>query len=100
MNRLTDWQTTDFQHFLLTKAARETSDFQVFVDAYRDWYGHEPEKWPEFKSRYFAELDAHPELIKELLDSFRKRKVTFVYSSKEQNLNNAVALKEYMESIS
>jgi uncharacterized protein YeaO (DUF488 family) len=65
----------------------------------RHWYGHDPEKWPEFKSRYFAELDANPELVKELLEYVRKGAVTFVYSSKEQRLNNAVALKEYVESL-
>ena len=63
----------------------------------RRWYGHDPEKWEEFKSRYFAELDAHPELVKELLVSL-KGTVTFVYSSKEQELNNAVALRQYLES--
>lgn len=65
----------------------------------RRWYGHDPEKWSEFKSRYFAELDGHPELINELLEYVRKGKVTFVYSSNEQRLNNAVALKEYVESL-
>ncbi len=65
----------------------------------RHWYGHDPEKWSEFKSRYFSELDANPELLKELLDYIRKGTVTFVYSSKEQYLNNAVALKEYVESL-
>ncbi len=65
----------------------------------RHWYGHDPEKWSEFKSRYFSELDAHSELLKELLGYVREGTVTFVYSSKEQNLNNAVALKEYVESL-
>jgi uncharacterized protein YeaO (DUF488 family) len=64
----------------------------------RHWYGHEPEKWPEFKSRYFAELDGNPELLNDLMEHVRRGKVTFVYSSKEQKLNNAVALKEYIES--
>ncbi len=63
----------------------------------RRWYGHDPEKWPEFKSRYFAELDAHPDSVKEFL-VLLKGTVAFVYSSKEQKLNNAVALKEYIES--
>jgi uncharacterized protein YeaO (DUF488 family) len=65
----------------------------------RRWYGHDPEKWSEFKSRYFAELDGNPELIKELLKYARKGPVTFVYSSKEQRLNNAVALKDYIDSL-
>ncbi len=64
----------------------------------RRWYGHDPEEWSEFKSRYFAELDGNPELVNELLEYVRKGTVTFIYSSKEQRLNNAVALKEYVES--
>lgn len=64
----------------------------------RRWYGHDPEKWSEFKSRYFAELDGNPELVNEFLEYVRKGTVTFIYSSKEQRLNNAVALKEYVES--
>lgn len=65
----------------------------------RLWYGHDPENWPEFKSRYFAELDSNPEMVKELLKYVRKGAVTFIYSSKELRLNNAVALKEYVESL-
>jgi uncharacterized protein YeaO (DUF488 family) len=65
----------------------------------RHWYGHDSKKWLEFKSRYFAELDGNTELVNELLEYARKGAVTFVYSSKEQRLNNAVALKEYVESL-
>ena len=65
----------------------------------RRWYGHDPDKWPEFKSRYFAELDANPGSIEELLAYVKGRSVTFVYSSKEQDINNAVALKKYVESM-
>jgi uncharacterized protein YeaO (DUF488 family) len=65
----------------------------------RKWYSHDSDKWLEFKSRYFAELNGNPELVNELLEYVRKGVVTFVYSSKEQTLNNAVALKEYVESI-
>ena len=64
----------------------------------RRWYGHDSEKWPEFKTRYFAELEGNPELVNELLEYLDKGTVTFVYSSKEQRLNNAVALKDYVES--
>ena len=65
----------------------------------RRWYSHDAEKWSEFKSRYFAELETNAELLNELLDYVSKGKVTFVYSSKELHLNNAVALKEYIESL-
>jgi uncharacterized protein YeaO (DUF488 family) len=65
----------------------------------RRWYGHDPVKWSEFKSRYFAELDGNPDLVRELLQYIRKGRVTFVFSSKEQSLNNAVALKDYIDSL-
>jgi uncharacterized protein YeaO (DUF488 family) len=65
----------------------------------RQWYGHDPVKWGEFKSRYFAELDKNLETVRELLTYVGRGTVTFLYSSKEQRLNNAVALKEYLESL-
>jgi uncharacterized protein YeaO (DUF488 family) len=64
----------------------------------RRWYGHDPDKWIEFKSRYTAELDANPDSVAAVLRELRPDTVTFLYSSKEQRLNNAVALKEYIES--
>ena len=65
----------------------------------RSWYGHDPEKWREFRARYFAELDSKPGLVHELIESTRGKTVTFVYSSKERRLNNAYALKEYIENL-
>jgi len=65
----------------------------------RRWYGHDPNKWTEFKSRYAAELEANPGQVEEILEEVREGVVTFLYSSKEEQLNNAVALKEYIESI-
>jgi uncharacterized protein YeaO (DUF488 family) len=63
----------------------------------RRWYGHESGKWLAFKTKYFAELDANPEKMEELIDYVQSGTVTFVYSSKEEFLNNAIALKEYIE---
>jgi len=63
----------------------------------RKWYNHDPEKWPEFKRRYFDELDGHVEFINEFIKTIKGRDVTFLFSSKELNLNNALALKEYIE---
>ncbi len=65
----------------------------------RRWYGHDPAKWPEFKSRYAAELDANREKVEELLAEVQAGTVTFLYSATERHRNNAVALKEYLESI-
>ncbi len=63
----------------------------------RQWYKHDPAKWEEFKSRYFRELEANPSQLEELLEFVRKGPVTFLYSSTETRINNAAALKEYVE---
>lgn len=65
----------------------------------RQWYGHDPAKWGEFKKRYFSELQAVPNLLADLLTRVRRGPATFLYSSKEERLNNAVALKEYLETL-
>jgi uncharacterized protein YeaO (DUF488 family) len=64
----------------------------------RRWYGHDPDKWLEFKARYAEELAAHQGEVEELSAAVRAGTVTLLYSSKERKLNNAVALKEYLES--
>ena len=66
--------------------------------ALRRWYGHDPERWAEFKIRYFAELEANPGKIDDILAETGTGGVTFLFSAKEERLNNAVALKEYIES--
>lgn len=63
----------------------------------RKWYDHEPGKWDEFRRRYFAELAEVEEELEPVLERVRQGPVTFVYSSRETELNNAVALKEYVE---
>jgi uncharacterized protein YeaO (DUF488 family) len=65
----------------------------------RRWYGHDPDKWSEFKSRYSVELDANPGEVEEIIGEVQAGIVTFLYSSKEEQLNNAVALKEYIEAL-
>jgi uncharacterized protein YeaO (DUF488 family) len=64
----------------------------------RKWFGHDPSRWSEFRQRYFRELKAHPEEIRQLLDRSRGGPVTLVFGSKEEKYNNAVALKAYLES--
>jgi uncharacterized protein YeaO (DUF488 family) len=66
-------------------------------DDLRHWYRHEPEKWPEFQQRYFAELDSKPETWQTILEAARQKNVTLLFSSREININNAAALKAYLE---
>jgi len=62
----------------------------------RKWFGHDPEKWGQFKKLYYEELQNNMQILKEALDQ-NKETVTFVYASKEEQFNNSVALKEYVE---
>jgi uncharacterized protein YeaO (DUF488 family) len=62
----------------------------------RKWFGHEPEKWDDFRRRYFAELDRHPEAWQALRDAAAVGDITLLYSSRDEEHNNAVALREYL----
>lgn len=66
-------------------------------DELRHWYAHDPSKWTEFKRRYYAELDKKPEALEPILETAKKGTVTLLYSSTETEINNAVALKQYIE---
>ncbi len=63
----------------------------------RRWFGHDPAKWPEFRRRYESELKAHPEAWEPILDAARKKNVTLLFSSRDTEHNNAVALKQFLE---
>jgi uncharacterized protein YeaO (DUF488 family) len=65
----------------------------------RRWYGHDPDRWSEFKARYVVELNQNQSSVEKLLAEVQMGTVTLLYASKQRKLNNAVALKEYLESI-
>jgi len=62
----------------------------------RKWYSHEIKEWPEFRCRYFEELDSNRDGVEQLVTIIVAHDVTLVYSSKSK-WNNALALKEYLE---
>src|SRR5580658_5102667 len=63
----------------------------------RKWFSHDQARWLEFRRRYFAELRSRPEAWMPLLEAARKGTVTLIYSSRNEEDNNAVALKEFLE---
>ena len=63
----------------------------------RRWYGHEESRWPEFRRRYFAELKDHREELDALLAMAAGRRLTLVYGARDEQHNNAVALRDYLQ---
>ena len=66
--------------------------------ALRVWFGHDPEKWEEFRKRYFEEIRDRPGVLRELRDVIRREKtVTLLFAARDEEHNNAAALKEFLE---
>ncbi len=66
-------------------------------DELRREFNHEPDRWPEFVQRYHAQLDQHPESWAPLMAAAEAGEVTLLYAAKNEELNNAVALRLYLE---
>ena len=66
--------------------------------ALRQWFGHDPAKWHTFRARYFRELQKNGAAVEQLRVHVRHGTVTLVYGAKDQEYNDAVALKEFLAS--
>ena len=62
----------------------------------RKWFGHDPARWQEFRSRYAAEVRQHPEQLDRLKVLARQGLVTLVFSAHDEVHNDAVALREFL----
>jgi uncharacterized protein YeaO (DUF488 family) len=63
----------------------------------RRWFSHDPAKWDEFRRRYFAELQGKSHVLQPLREAARRGNVTLLFSARDTEHNNAVALKQYLE---
>jgi uncharacterized protein YeaO (DUF488 family) len=68
-------------------------------DALRAWFGHQPERWEEFRRRYRAELEqpTQRELVDELLEMARSGPLTLLYGARDRERNQAVVIREVLE---
>ena len=67
----------------------------------RRWFSHDPDKWAEFRRRYFRELDTNPAAWQSLVDAASDgHRVTLIYSARDTEHNNAIALRDYLEDAS
>lgn len=65
--------------------------------ALRKWFDHDPAKWNEFKKKYFLELKVDNEAVQILKQKAKENNVTLIYAAKDEEHNQAVALKEWLQ---
>lgn len=65
-------------------------------DELRKWFGHDPERWKEFREKYQQELHNRVEVFDQLREESKKRTVTLLFAAKDEERNNAVVLKELL----
>ena len=63
----------------------------------RKWFSHDENKWNEFKTKYFKELEKNDESVNMILGKASEGSITLLYGAKNEKYNNAIALKEYLE---
>ena len=67
-------------------------------DDLRKWFSHDPKKWQEFKKRYENELKSKQELLREIKQAEKEKgTVTILYSAKDEEHNQAVALFVFLQ---
>lgn len=64
--------------------------------ALRKWYGHDPEKWAEFRKRFREELRKNAAAWEPLVEAIQKGNVTLLTASRDVEISNATVLKEFL----
>jgi uncharacterized protein YeaO (DUF488 family) len=62
----------------------------------RRWFGHDPERWPEFRQRYLQELRQRVAAVDEIRELARKGTVTLLFGARDEQHNDAVVLKDVL----
>ena len=60
----------------------------------REWFAHEPDRWPAFRDRYLEELGTHAALLDALHERATQQRVTLLYAARDKKINHAVVLEE------
>jgi len=67
-------------------------------DKLRKWFAHDPKRWQGFEQKYTKELETKKDLIEKLRSVSRNRTLTLLYSARDELHNQAIVLKEFLES--
>ncbi len=66
-------------------------------EALRKWFGHKPERWPDFQKRYRAELAKKAPLIAKVRKAEKEHStVTLLFGAKDEEHNQAVVLRDVL----
>lgn len=66
-------------------------------NALRKWYGHDPQRFAEFRRRYREELAPHQDELAALRAMIKGRNATLLTATRELDLSHAVVLREILE---
>lgn len=62
----------------------------------RQWFGHDPERWAEFRRRYREELRENDSALEELRARCKDQVVTLLFAAKDMEYNHAVVLRDML----
>ncbi|WP_025023659.1 DUF488 domain-containing protein [Companilactobacillus nodensis] len=68
----------------------------------RKWFGHDPEKFPEFEQKYLAEIennDYTKEFVSTVITALKDQDVLILYGAKDEEHNNADVLIKYLNKV-
>jgi len=63
----------------------------------RRWFGHDPDKWNEFRQRYQKELKQKDQLIKLLKRKAKAGTITLIYAARDEEHNGALVLQRFLQ---
>ena len=63
----------------------------------RRWFGHDPDKWNEFRQRYQKELKQKDQLIKLLRRKAKAGTITLIYAARDEEHNGALVLQRFLQ---
>ena len=63
----------------------------------RKWFGHDPEKWNEFKKKYVAELKKNKETVSILKEKIKEGTVTILYGARDEEHNEALVILDFLD---
>jgi uncharacterized protein YeaO (DUF488 family) len=60
----------------------------------RKWFGHDPDRWNEFRKRYTSEIICNSLLLDQLRSLALEGSITLIYAAHDENHNNAIVLRD------